>query len=300
LHRAYMQVALDGSAQTNESWAARMGLPVFDVFNQQQYSIDLFNSGDVPFKFTAAAEQPWIHLSQSSGTVVKDVRLWVSVDWSKVPNSAQTGSVILQQEAGPSVRVQVRAFKPVTPGRESVEGFVEANRYVSIEAEHYSKKTGASGVNWEKIPGFGETLSGMSIFPVTAPSFELAQTAPTLEYKMWLFESGKFSVEATLAPTLNFVPGRGLRFAIGVDDQPAQIVDALAQNANADWAKAVSDGVRRVSATVNVDAPGAHTLKIRMVDPGIVVEKLVVSHGAIAPSYLGPPESFRGVRAETN
>jgi hypothetical protein len=299
LHAAYMQVAPEGSAQTNETWAARMELPVFDVFNRQRYSIDLFNSGDVPFEFTAAGDRPWIQLSADSGVVAKDLRLWVSVDWSKVSKDAESGSVLLRQKDGPAVRVKVRAFKPIAPPRDTVEGFVEANHYVSIEAEHFTGKTGAGGVSWERIPGFGETLSGMSVFPVTAPSFDLAQPAPTLEYRMWLFESGPFNVEATLAPTLNFVPGRGLRFAVSIDDRPAQMLDALAHNTNEDWSKAVSDGVRRVSAVVRIDTPGAHTLKIRMVDPGIVLERLVVSQGAIAPSYLGPPESFHGVLAES-
>jgi hypothetical protein len=294
LHSAHMQVAPEGSAGTNETWAAKMELPAFDVFNRQRYSIDLFNSGDVPFEFTAVADQPWIHLSQESGTVAKDVRLWVTVDWNLVSNATESGSVVLQQRGGPAVRVRVQAFKPATPERDSVEGFVEANHYVSIEAEHFSRKSSANGVNWEVIPGFGETLSGMSVFPVTAPSFDLAQQAPTLEYRMWLFDSGTFNVEATLAPTLNFVPGRGLRFAVSFDDQPAQMVDALKQNTNADWSKAVSDGVRRVSTALKIDAPGPHTLKVRMVDPGIVLERLVVSQGSIAPSYLGPPESFRG------
>jgi hypothetical protein len=137
----------------------------------------------------------------------------------------------------------------------------------------------------------------MSLFPVTAPSIELGQPAPTLEYKMWLFEKGIFNVEAILAPTLNFVPGRGLRFAVSFDTQPPLIVDALAHNSNEDWSKAVSDGVRRATASLQIDAPGSHTLKIRMVDPGVVLEKIVVSQGKIAPSYLGPPESFHAAQA---
>jgi len=174
-----------------------------------------------------------------------------------------------------------------------LHGFVEADRYVSIEAEHFTRKVDAGPVRWESIEDYGRTLSSMAIFPVTAKSVTPPENSPCLEYQMYLFHSGKLEVEAILAPTLNFVPGRGLRFAISFDDQPPQVIDALAQNTPQDWAKSVEDSVRKVKSTHNVETVGYHTLKFWMVDPGVVLQKIVVDLSGVKPSYLGPPESYR-------
>jgi len=287
-----MAVAVEGLPFSTSRDFGRFALPAFDAFNRQTRHIEVFNRGTEPFEFSASADQPWIKLSSAKGTVVKEERIQVSIDWSIVPEGTNTAAVIIAQKNGIVVHVRVEAFNPSALKRESLKGFVEANHYVSIEAEHFTNQTNAGNVRWDKIPGFGETLSGMTVFPVTAPSAEPPQAAPVLEYKMYLFEAGQFNVQAILAPTLNFVPGRGLRYAVFFDDQAPLVVDALENNSDKDWRQAVSDGVRKVSTTLNIESPGYHTLKFRMVDSGVVLEKLVVSSGHLPPSYLGPPESY--------
>jgi len=91
------------------------------------------------------------------------------------------------------------------------------------------------------------------------------------------------------------VPGRGLRYTVSFDDQPPQILDALERNTVQDWANSVKDNIRISKSTHTLTGTGYHTLKIWMVDPGIVLEKLVVDLGGVKPSYLGPPPSFRGL-----
>jgi len=275
--------------------AAGMGvapdaLPPFDVFNQPRRHIDVFNRGRAPFEFSATASAPWIVLSATHGRIEKEKRLCVSVDWSSAPQGSASGYVEISGAGGPPVKVRVDSFNPQA---QALKGFVEADGYVSIEAEHYTRKIDAGEERWEKIPDYGRTLSAMSIFPVTAASVAPPENSPRLEYQMYLFDPREVEVEAILAPTLNFVPGRGLRYAVSFDDQPPQVIDALAQNSQADWETSVKDNVRKLRTVHTLAGSGAHTLKFWMVDPGVVLEKLVVDLGGAQPSYLGPPESYR-------
>jgi hypothetical protein len=291
-----LQVALGVSVEGSESaWPGAVGkpvLPVFDIFNQQQNYIDVFNRGQTAFEFAATASDPWIILSTTHGTLGKDQRIWVSVDWQKAPKGSSEGYVKLARAGVDSVSVQVNVFNPEEPARASLKGFVESNGHVSMEAEHYSKKVDAGTTSWEKLDDYGRTLSSMTIFPVTAQSVIPPQNSPCLEYGMYLFDSGAVHIEAMLAPTLNFVPGRGLRYALSFDDQPPNVIDALANNSLEDWATSVKDGVRKSESTQTLAGAGYHTLKFWMVDPGVVVQKLVVNFGGVKPSYFGPPESY--------
>ena len=291
---AEMGVAIDGSASAWPGAQSEPVLPEFDAYNRPRRYIDVFNRGRAPFEFSATASAGWIVLSAAQGRVEKEQRIEVSVDWRSAPRGSTEGSIRIARAGANPVTVKVSAFNPPKPTRSTLKGFVEADGYVSIEAEHYTKKIDGGAVRWEKIEDYGRTLSAMTVFPVTAKSVTPPRDSPCLEYQMYLFHSGKTEVEAIIAPTLNFVPGRGLRYAVSFDEQPPQIVDALAHNSQHDWEESVKDSVRKVKSTHTLANSGYHTLKFWMVDPGVVLEKLVVNLGGVKPSYLGPPESYRG------
>jgi hypothetical protein len=290
-----MGVAVEGSAIASDR-AHALSLPTFDVYNRHSRFIDVFDEGDQPFAYTIRTDHPWITVNPDHGTIAKDQRVMVHIDWNQLPPGDSPGTVYISQRSGATIAVRLQASNPTTPSRKDLQGFVESNHYVSIEGAHFTDRTSEGVAHWLNLPDFGETLSGMTIFPVTAASVLPPQPAASLEYKMYLFDPGTYQVEAILAPTLNFVPGRGLRYAISFDDQPPVVVDALADDTDKAWATAVSDGVRTVTSTLTIAQPGYHTLKFRMVDPGVVLEKLVVSQGQLPSSYLGPPESYHNLR----
>ena len=296
---APMGVAIEGATAAWPGSGDEAVLPAFDKFNQPTHYIEIFNRGKTPFGFSASASAPWILLSQPHGHIEKELRLAVKIDWQTAPAGATNGVVTITDGGTNTVAVQVRLANSLVPEVEPGVGFIEADGYVAMEAEHFTRQTGAGAVRWEKIPDLGNTLSGMEVFPVTAASVNPPESSPCLEYQMFLFHAGTVPVEFILSPTLNFVAGRGLRFAASFDDAAPQIITAVPAtfsvgggDGNRDWETTVSDGVRKVKASFALAQPGPHTLKVWMVDPGVVLQKLVVDLGGVRPSYLGPPESF--------
>ncbi|MEJ2568310.1 MAG: hypothetical protein P8Z50_05490 [candidate division WOR-3 bacterium] len=58
------------------------------------------------------------------------------------------------------------------------------------------------------------------------------------------------------------------------------------------WNQAVMENIKILTSEHSIENPGEHTLKFWMVDPGLVLQKVVVETKEIPSSYLGPPESF--------
>ena len=303
---ANLGVAVEGSRAAWPGSSEEPALPEFSFFGQRQRYIDVFNRGQTPFEFTAKADKPWIVLSAGKGKIEKEQRLLVNIDWNKAPEGKAEGIVKIAG-TGKEVAVKINSFNPAEPNRNYIDGFIEADGFVSIEAEHYTKKVDIGQVRWEKIDDYGRTLSSMTVFPVTAKSVEPPVNSPFLEYRMWLFNPKSAEVELIVAPTLNFAPGRGLRIAASFDDELPKIIDILpanfdARNGNGNWEQSVRDSVRKVKFTPKLEEPAYYTLKIWMVDPGVVLQKIVVNTGGVKPSYLGPPESYNrsSVQPESN
>ena len=110
------------------------------------------------------------------------------------------------------------------------------------------------------------------------------------------FHAGAATVYVQCIPTHRIHPGRSLRYAIAFDAQPPQIVNIDTAENDKTWAVNVlrAAAIGKTSHTIN--APGPHTLKITMVDPGVVLDKIIVDLNGLRPSYLGPPETIAGGR----
>ena len=141
----------------------------------------------------------------------------------------------------------------------------------------------------------------------------------TLEYDINFSQSGKQKLALGILPTNDVNPARGLRIGVRVDDGEMQTIDArqgyvdtfneytkeniarskvlkpLPRPANDIYLSGgrqrmrseVFDNLRWLSIDIEIPTEGKHTVKVVMIDPEIVVEKLVINPDNEHPSYHG-------------
>lgn len=293
-----MGLALEGSAHSWPDSGQMPVLPVFDSFNGNERWIEIYNRGCGDFIYSVEPSASWILVDTCGGIISDQVRIIVSVDRDLAPPGTTSGMITVKG-TGSVVTVRIRMLKIEERDARRIQGFVETDLSLSIEASHYTRNIPAQNRSWLLVEGFGKTLSGMratsapqrqSIFP--------DRDMPCLEYDTWFFHAGTARIVLHISPVLNFIQGESIRIGVGFDNQETDILVAVeadyrVTNENNDWAQCVEDSVRRICSTQCIDAPGAHTIKVWMISPGVVLERITVDMGGLRSSYLGPPESFR-------
>ena len=275
-----------------------------DPFAVSKHYIDIFNVGTKSVTWTVQAP-PYVKVSETTGTLAlsdPDARVYVTVDWASAPtgSSLATINVTSSNDYGTQVTMPTLVLPinhTVIPA--SFSGFVESDAHISIEAEHYARVVNPSAsVSYTTLPDYGRTLSGVTLLPATAPS-QSAPDGPTLEYPFYTFTNpnGLAKITVILGTGLNADPARPLRYAVQVDQQAPQAVKHITDQAGGatpvGWGAAVTDAAWTSIITNVTLGPGEHTLRFWALEPGVVLQKIVIDLGGVRQSYLGPPESFR-------
>jgi hypothetical protein len=180
---------------------------------------------------------------------------------------------------------------------------VEGSGSVAMEAKNFTRNVMSGETGWSHIPKIGRTHSGMTPMPVLAESATPGDNdSPRLEFDMHLFHTGEVTVKAYLSPTLNYSKNyrneNGIRMGVSFDGDIPQILnihEGFGDGSHSDpvWSNYVANNINIVESTHTIDQPGEHTLKIWMMDTGVVLQKIVVETTDTVQTYLGPPESFR-------
>jgi len=276
---------------------------LFDVYTRERRFIDLFSTGSVPLPWAAKTSAPWIRLSESNGCLEPEKRLWIEIDWATVPRGETVRGEVVFSGGGSSETVHLGVFNPSSPRPEEITGFVEIDGCVSMHAQHFTNKIDRGGAGWQVVHGLGRTGYAVTVLPTTVPSQisveEMLVKAPELCYLVYIFHPGEFAVSTYCVPTHGLHDECGLRYALAFDNQRPQIIDVETRGNEHDkqWQRNVLRGAAINTTRHRLSTSGYHTLRIWMVDPGVVIDKIVMDAGGVKESYLGPP-SYTGPRGQ--
>jgi len=215
--------------------------------------------------------------------------------WNHLMDQIRIGYTYWQQPLVRKIPKVIRVEKSEPAKADLV--FNEADGYVSIEAANYQASRGTVKIHWEAIPGLGRTGSGITTFPQN--QYPAAGDSVFLEYAVNMKSIDKFTVSVLVSPSLNFNANKGLRYAISFDGGEEQIVNINHEYSVQEMERWQANRINETRTIHSVKTPGLHFLRIRVLEPGIVLQKILIDTGGLKPSYLGAPQSklsVKGVR----
>ncbi|GHT80159.1 hypothetical protein FACS189467_1560 [Bacteroidia bacterium] len=205
--------------------------------------------------------------------------------WSHMMDQTHIGYTYWQQPIR-NVMPKVTYIETGTPVEKL---FAEQNGYVSIEAENFARSQGTSTIHWTVIPDLGRTKSAITTFPANIYPKDNEQIY--VEYDIQFATQGEFDTQLLLAPTLNFNANKGLRYAISIDGGKEEIVN-FNGHYRGELGQWQGESIIRSNTKIVIPSTGKHTLRFRVLEPGIVLEKILINTGGLKPTYLGAPETI--------
>jgi hypothetical protein len=166
---------------------------------------------------------------------------------------------------------------------------------ISVEAADYFENHQADEAAWQRIDNYGKSAASMKVFPVNRQFSP--NNAPWLSYRFIINNPGDYYLTVTIAPSNNYEKGRGLQFAVSLDNGDPILIDTLPEGFAAgelgdkDWCRYVLDNSRRCRVPLSLSS-GEHDLRLIAIDPCIVLQKLEISKKP-SDSFYGSPATFR-------
>ena len=165
--------------------------------------------------------------------------------------------------------------------------------FVTMDAEHYFSVKNPQDAQWTLIPYMGRTRSGISIQPYSANV-----AGGSVTYRFDLPEGvDEVEVRVITASTLAFQSKEGHRYTVGLEGKEAVEVNFNCElneepeNVYRIMYPTVARRVIEKTVKLKIDKAGTQSLVISPLDPGVVLQKIVVDFGGYQPSYLFGKES---------
>ena len=279
-------------------------LPAFDNYLRRTYPVEIYNRGGGTLAWTAHASEPWVVLSKSAGKTADEERITVGIDWEKAPSGNAVPAQIVFRAGEQSEKVLVSLFNPTAPSRAELRGiYVENNGCVSIPAAGCHRVRENDRIKITAVEDLGIEGPALQLGDPTAPlQIFRSRDVPCAEYDFYAFDAGSVDVYTYVLPTFPLHADRDFRigentntdtkYSVQIDDGALAPPSSSHVEYSQVWFESVLRNCAVNKSTLHIDKPGRHTLRIRVGDPGIVLQKIVLDFGGMKRSYLGPQSTL--------
>lgn len=279
-------------------------LPAFDNYLRRTYPVEIYNRGGGTLAWTAHASEPWVVLSKSAGKTADEERITVGIDWEKALSGNAVPAQIVFRAGEQSEKVLVSLFNPTAPSRAELRGiYVENNGCVSIPAAGCHRVRENDRIKITAVEDLGIEGPALQLGDPTAPlQIFRSRDVPCAEYDFYAFDAGSVDVYTYVLPTFPLHADRDFRigentntdtkYSVQIDDGALATPSSSHVEYSQVWFESVLRNCAVNKSTLHIDKPGRHTLRIRVGDPGIVLQKIVLDFGGMKRSYLGPQSTL--------
>jgi len=267
-------------------------LPTFNSWVKRKHYIDVFLSDHTvsdteSYDFKAIKSHEWISLSKREGKLSKEEndhgRIWVDIAWQKLDPREKTheGKITIHT---PQQSYEVFVLAENRPKPTVSTKHVEHDRLVVIYATNFTSiSDGNNEKSWEKIEDLGHTGSVMESGPIHMISeVSVGDDNPSLSYDFYTYNgSNQGQVIINALPNHPLTDLYSLRIGVSVDDGPIQLLDFKTEGRSEEWKQNVLSNKASKSMKMGELTSGKHTLKIHMIDPGVLLDFIYIDLGGL-------------------
>lgn len=256
-------------------------LPEFNSAAMTSHYFEVYNKGQKPLQWEATTSQEWIKVSTTNDLTKTQTRVNVQIDWNKFPSEVTANGEIIITAANESQTVQVlatRSPKHPTPI------FVENNGAISIAPTAYHRKHENKNIVFQTIAGLGYSDAALQLG--NAQYNDGAKSH--VEYDFLTTDTGEITIHTYMLPLFAKDKAHSTKYGIQIDDNTMIEHHNYVKEYSGEWAKNITRNSAIDTTKVTIDKAGKHTLKLYCIDPGMIIQKVVIYTDDVKKSYLGP------------
>ncbi|MDE6553776.1 MAG: glycosyl hydrolase 115 family protein [Muribaculaceae bacterium] len=116
-----------------------------------------------------------------------------------------------------------------------------------------------------------------------------SETVPEATLNLGPIKGETVTLQIFHLPYFPLHEGKGCKIGVSVDGEEEKVIEFLPEEWSKPWKENIlrNSALSRTSFSINPDK-STHTLRLRGIDPGMAIQRIVIDEGGFKPGYVGP------------